>query len=137
LDELESPRRFETLLLLLFATIALALAAFGIHALLRFFVALRTKEMGIRVALGAQRREVIMLTLHQVAYWLCGGALAGIGGALAVTRMLESRLFGVAATDPGTFAAMLIVLLCASAAAAFGPVRNAVRADPMQSLRQE
>jgi len=137
LDHLESQRRLETTLLLVFAATALALAAFGIHALLRFFVSLRTKEIGIRIALGASPYEIAILTINQIGAWLLTGALIGVAGSFATARLLESRLFGITSSDPYTFLVVSIVLFAVSATTAFTPIRKATEVDPARSLRHE
>jgi ABC-type antimicrobial peptide transport system permease subunit len=131
------PRRFNTWLLSSFALTALALAALGLYGLLASFVASRTREIGVRVALGAQRPDVLRLIAAQGARLVCVGLLLGIVSAAMVTRFLQSLLFGVRPLDPLTFAAVSALLLIVGLAATIVPAWRAVTIDPVRALRSE
>jgi putative ABC transport system permease protein len=137
LETMESARRFETKLLSIFAGLALLLATIGIYGLLHYAVTERTREMGIRIALGAQRIHVVRLILGHGLGWAVLGIGAGVAIALLVTRLLQSLLFGVAATDPWTFTGVALLLLLAGAIASSLPARRAAEIDPLIALREE
>ncbi len=129
--------RFITFMVLVFAVVALALAAIGIYGVLAYMVEQRTQEIGVRMALGAQVREVLAMVLAQGA-WLVGiGLVLGVAGALALRRVLASVLFGVTATDPAIFAFVLVVLSIVGLLACYLPARRATLVDPLVALRQE
>jgi predicted permease len=129
--------RFITFMVLVFAVVALALAAIGIYGVLAYMVEQRTQEIGVRMALGAQVREVLAMILAQGA-WLVGIGLAlGVVGALALRRVMASVLFGVTATDPAIFALVLAVLSVVGFLACYLPARRATLVDPLVALRQE
>jgi putative ABC transport system permease protein len=129
--------RFNTLLLGAFGGIALLLTAAGIFGVLSYLVIQRTREIGLRVALGAQPKDVLHVIVGHGMRLALAGIAIGFAGALAVTRWLASFLYGVKPTDPLTFAAVM-VLLCATAfAACYFPARRAMRVDPMIALRYE
>jgi putative ABC transport system permease protein len=129
--------RFRTALLGLFAGIALLLAAVGIYGILSYTVGQRTQELGIRMALGASRRDVLALVLKQGMALAVGGVLIGLAAALALSRVLAGLLFGVAPTDAGTFAVVSLVMVAAAFLACYVPARRATRVDPMVALRAE
>jgi putative ABC transport system permease protein len=130
-------RRFSLLLLGSFALLALVLAAVGIYGLLGYSVSQRTQEMGIRMALGAQRRDVFRLVVGEGMLLAAGGAALGLAGALAMTRFLRSMLFGVEPTDWPTFAAVVLLLGGVAFLACALPARKATRLDPLSALRHE
>jgi len=132
-----SRQRFTMLLLGLFAGLALLLAAIGIHGVLSYGVAQRTREIAIRMALGERPRSVRTLVVGEALALGVAGLVAGIAGAYALTRLLTALLFGVTATDPLTFAAVPVVLLLVSLAASYAPARRATRVDPASALKAE
>lgn len=129
--------RFTTLLLGTFAAIALALAAIGIYGVLSYSVSRRTREIGVRMALGARPADVFRMVLGHAVLLAGAGTVAGVGAALAATRVLEAQLFAVSPTDPLTFIAVPLVLLGVAIGAAYVPVRNATRIAPTVALRVE
>ncbi len=130
-------RRFLLLLVGLFAAAALALAAVGIYGVVAFSVTRRTQEIGVRVALGAQRADVLRLVLGEGARMAAIGVVIGVGASLAVTRLLSSLLFGITATDPATFAGVAVLLALVTLAASYIPAHRAMGVDPMTALRHE
>jgi putative ABC transport system permease protein len=131
------PQRFNTWLLSLFAATALALAALGLYGLLASFVVSRTREIGVRVALGAQRPDVLRLIASQGVRLVLIGLALGIVCAALVTRFLQSLLFGVRPLDPLTFTAVAALLLIVGLAATIVPAWRAVSIDPVRALRSE
>jgi len=130
-------RRFDSSLFGGFAALALLLAAVGLYGVLSYSVTLRTREIGVRVAVGAGSRDVIRLILrHGLAMVLIGTA-AGAVGALELTRFMQSLVFGMSASDPLTFTAVALLLLMVAAVACYVPARRASRMDPMRALRVE
>ncbi len=127
--------RFSAILLALFAGVALALAGIGIYGVMSFSVAQRTREIGIRMALGAERRNVLMLVVGQGIALAGAGVIVGLAAALAATRVLRALLFDVAPSDPVTFASIIVLLLGAALLASWLPARRATRVDPTQALR--
>src|SRR5579859_4404978 len=130
-------QRFNMLLLGLFAALALVLAAVGIYGMMAYRVGQRMHEIGIHIALGAQRRDVLRLVLVDGAKLACFGIAIGIASAIALTRLMTSLLFEVKPTDPETFAVVVIVLAIVALAACYAPARRAMRVDPMVALRYE
>jgi predicted permease len=135
--ESTSPRRFSLLLLGSFALLALVLAAIGIYGVISYAVVRRVHEIGIRMALGAQERDVMKLVLKQSMAQLGAGIAIGIAGALAVTRLLGSLLYGVRPTDPTTIGGVVVLLAGVAVAASLIPARRAMKVDPMVALRYE
>jgi putative ABC transport system permease protein len=129
--------RFTAILLGAFAALALALAGFGLYGVMAYSVAQRSREIGIRMALGAQAADVRSLVVSQAVRLGAAGLGMGIAGALAVTRVLDSLLFGVSASDPLTFAAVSAALITVLLLAAYLPARRATRVDPIVALRAD
>ncbi len=130
-------RRFQTSLLTAFAVIALIMALVGLYGLMAFSVNRRTREVGIRMALGAERVDVLLLVLKNAALLVGTGLVTGLAGAWAATRLLKSFLFGVSDHDPLTVISISLLLLVCGLVAAFFPARRAASIDPMQALRTE
>jgi putative ABC transport system permease protein len=137
IDRSLTGRRFNAVLLTLFAALALALAAVGIYGLVAYSVTERTHEIGIRVALGATRADVVSMVLRQGMKMAAVGAAAGVMCALAVVRLLAGFLFGVSPADPATFTVTPLLLLIVALAACYLPARRATRVNPMLALRAE
>ncbi len=135
--EASAARRFETVVLTAFGAIAQFLSLVGLYALMAWSVEQRTPEIGIRVALGAQRSTVMALVLRQGATLWLGGIVLGFACAWAATRWLRSLLFEVRAADPPTFFAVALMFCAVAAAACYVPARRATRVDPAISLRSE
>lgn len=129
--------RFNMMLLGTFAAVAVILAAIGIYGVIAYSVAQRTKEIGIRMALGAQKIDMLRMILHQSFSVIGIGLIAGIAGALAVTRLMSSLLYGVSAHDLSIYAIVTIVLSGAALVATYFPARRAMSVDPMVALRYE
>jgi putative ABC transport system permease protein len=129
--------RFTAILLGAFAALALLLAGFGLYGVMAYSVAQRGREIGIRMALGAQAADVRSLVVSQAVGLGAAGLAMGIAGALAVTRVLDSLLFGVTASDPLTFAAVSAALITVLLVAAYVPARRATRVDPIVALRAD
>ena len=129
--------RFVMLLLTLFSAVALVLAAIGVFGMMAYSVAQRTREIGIRIALGASAGEVARMVVRRgMAISLAGVAL-GLVGAVATSRLLSGMLFGVDATDPATFASIPLLLLATALLASYLPARRATRGDPVEALRRD
>jgi putative ABC transport system permease protein len=124
-------------LLGVFSCAALLLAAVGIYGMVSYSVSQRTHEMGIRLAIGAERRDVFLLVLGQGARVALLGTAVGIAAALALTRLMSNLLFGVSATDPLTFAGVALLLTLTTLVTSYIPARRATRVDPMVALRHE
>ncbi len=129
--------RFQTLLIGAFAAVALALAAAGLYGSLAHAVRRRRREMGVRVALGAERRRVVLLVLRQGLGLVLAGLIAGLVGTLASTRVLAGYLYGVEPNDPATIAGVGVVLVAVAVVACLVPARRATRVDPVEVLRTE
>jgi predicted permease len=126
-----------TVLMAVFASLALVLGTIGIYGVLSFLVSNRTREIGIRMALGAQRRDVLGSVMREGAKLSLAGIAFGMGGAFAVTRILSGELYGVGTSDPLTFFSVAIVVAVVALTACYVPARRAMRVDPMVALRYE
>jgi predicted permease len=129
--------RFRTLLLALFAAMALVLAATGIFGVISYSVECRTQEIGIRMALGASPLAILEMVSRKTLPLMAGGLVVGVPAALGASRLLGHLLFGVSASDPVTLVAVLLAIVMVAAVAAYVPMRRAVRVDPLVALRQE
>jgi predicted permease len=130
-------RRFSTILLGVFAGLALLLSGIGIYGVISYLVGQRTREIGLRMALGASRLGVLRMVLRQGARLAALGVLIGLGASLALTQLMGSMIYGVSATDPLTFIGVAIILTLVALAACYLPARRAMRVDPMVALRYE
>ena len=130
-------RRLTMILLGVFAALALALACVGIYGVISYFVGQRTQEIGIRMALGAQRSDIVYLVLGEGTKMALLGAAVGTVASLILTRLMAKQLFGVSAQDPLTYASVVAVLMLVAVVACYIPAQRAVRVDPMTSLRCE
>jgi putative ABC transport system permease protein len=137
LSEQMAPRRFQTTLLTLFSIIALTLASMGVYGVMRYMVVQRTHEIGIRMALGAQVRDVLRLIIGEGVKLAMAGLLIGLGGAWALTRLVKNLLFGVSPTDPLTLIVIASLLTFVALVACYIPARRATKVDPLVALRSE
>jgi ABC-type antimicrobial peptide transport system permease subunit len=137
IDRLLIGQRLVARLSSLFGLLGLLLACIGLYGLLSYEVARRTREIGIRAALGAQRRDVLQLVIRQGLVLIVVGLVVGVMAAYGATRFLQSLLFGVRATDPWTFGAVCGLLVFVGVFACYIPARRATRVDPMVALRYE
>ncbi len=129
--------RFRTWLLGVFAAAGLTLTLVGLYGVVSYMAGQRTREIGIRVALGAQRSNVLRLVLSQGVRLTVVGAIAGVLGSLALTRLLKSELFDIKPTDPATLIGAAVLMLLVALAACYLPARRATRVDPLVALRHE
>jgi len=130
-----APRRITMVLLGAFAALALVLACVGLYGVISYLVSQRTHEIGVRIALGAQRNEVVRLVLEEGLRMALTGAAIGMLAALTLARLMAAQLFGVSAHDPLTFAAVAALLVVVAVAACYLPARRATRVDPATALR--
>ena len=132
-----SRRRFNLLLLGSFAGLALTLAGVGLYGLISYTTGQRTREIGIRMAFGAGRRDVLKVIVAEAMTLILAGEVVGLLSSLALTRLMESLLFGISTTDPLTFVVIALVLAAIPLVACYIPARRATRVDPMVALRYE
>jgi ABC-type antimicrobial peptide transport system permease subunit len=130
-------RRFTVILLAVFAGLALVLASVGIYGVISYVVGQRTQEIGIRMALGAQRKDVLWLVLERGGRLALAGVVLGVFAAFGFTRLMTNMLYGVGAADPLTLFAVATLLILVALAACYVPARRAARVDPMIALRYE
>jgi putative ABC transport system permease protein len=131
------PEQFAASLLIIFAAVALSLAAVGLYGVMSYAVSQRTREIGIRMALGARRSDVMMMVIGQGIKFAGAGILIGLSGALALTRFMETLVFGVSATDPLTYVTIVSLLTVVALLACWIPARRATKVDPLLALRCE
>jgi ABC-type antimicrobial peptide transport system permease subunit len=137
LDESLADRRLDLVLLLAFAGVALALSAAGLYGVISYLVAQRTQEIGIRMALGARREEVVRLMLKHGLRLSAAGLVLGLGGAALLSRALRSLLYGVSNSDPATYATVTVLLAAVAMVATWIPARRAARVNPAIAMRAE
>jgi predicted permease len=137
IEETTAPRRFTTGLLGVFAAIALLLATLGIYSVISYSISLRTQEIGIRMALGAQRSSILRLVIGKGIALTLIGAVIGLGAAFVLTRWMSSMLFGVSASDPATYVLVFLLSIGAALLACWIPARRATEVDPLVALRSQ
>jgi ABC-type transport system, involved in lipoprotein release, permease component len=137
ISESLSARRFAMILFTVFAALALILSSVGIYGVISYVVGQRTHEIGVRVALGARRRDVLRLILSQGAKLTLLGIAIGVAASLALTKLMAGMLYGVSMYDPLTFLVVAMILSSVALAACYIPTRRAMRVDPMVALRCE
>jgi ABC-type antimicrobial peptide transport system permease subunit len=129
--------RFAMLLLSAFGILALILSAIGMYGVISYSVMQRTPEIGIRIALGARREQILVMVLGQGCRLACAGIAIGLIAALTTTRLMTRFLYGIQPTDPTTFAAVSLLLMPVALVACYMPARKAIKVDPMIALRYE
>jgi ABC-type antimicrobial peptide transport system permease subunit len=132
-----SERRFSMEMVGLFALTALLLAGLGIYGVISYIVSERTHEIGIRIALGAEKKSILQMVLRQGLGLAAAGAAVGLVGAVIVSHLMTGLLYGVRPTDPLTFAGVAVLLVGAALLACYIPARRAIRVDPLVALRHE
>lgn len=132
-----APQRFNAILVGVYAGVALLLALIGIYGVLAYMVMQQTHEIGIRMALGAKREDILKLVIVRGMQLVAIGACVGLVGAIGITRLMGSLLYGVTPRDPFTFAAVTAVLVATAMLACYLPAIRATRVDPMVALRYE
>jgi putative ABC transport system permease protein len=137
ISESVAPRRLNMLLLGTFGGLALVLAAVGLYGVMSYSVSQRTREIGIRMALGANQRAVMKLVLSHGMILALIGVAVGVGASLLLTRLMSSLLYGVSVTDTATFAVISLMLIGVASVASYIPARRAMKVDPMVALRYE
>ena len=130
-------RRYPAILIAVFAGVAMLLAAIGLYGVISYSVAQSTQELGVRIALGAQRRDIFRLVLGQGLAVTMVGVVIGLAGSFALTRFLSSLLFEVSPNDPGIIAAVVVLMILVAMAACYIPTRRAANVDPLVALRYE
>lgn len=136
-DATVAPTRFRTWLLGVFGALALVLATAGIFGVISYSVSCRTHAFGVRIALGATRREILRLVMGEGLRLTLAGAVAGIVAALGLTRLISGLLYGIRAQDPATFIVLPLLLTGTALLAAYLPARRATKVDPIIALRHE
>ncbi len=136
-DEYVTEERFWMRALGIFAVLGLILAVIGIYGVVSYAVAQRTREIGVRKALGAQRTDVLGMVIREGMITTLGGVIVGVLGALAATRLLSAWLYGVEATDPATFVTVSVTLVGIALLASYVPARTAARVDPVIAMRSD
>ncbi len=132
-----SARKFQTTLLGLFAGTALLLAVVGLYGVMSFFVSERTREIGLRIALGARPVQILSRIFRIAAIMTAAGIAIGLLAAALLTRSIQNQLYCVGVADPITFCAVPLLLMLVAASAAWAPARRAMKVDPMEALRQD
>src|SRR6185436_10298896 len=135
-DSIAQPR-FNMVLLAIFAGLALILASVGIYGVMSYSVTQRTQELGVRMALGAQRRDIFSLVLKQGIILALIGVAIGLAGAIGLSKALASVLYGISATDPVTFILVAVIMVAVALVACFFPARKATKVDPLTAMRYE
>jgi ABC-type antimicrobial peptide transport system permease subunit len=135
-NSVAAPRAM-AILLLGFGGIAVVIGAIGVYSLIAYIVSWRTREIGLRLALGAQRSHIVMAIVRESLFLAAIGCMAGLAGALALSRVLHSFLFEVSALDPVTFSLVPLLMTVVALVAAWVPARRAAAVDPMEALRAE
>jgi putative ABC transport system permease protein len=132
-----APRSFNTFLIVAFAGIALLLTTVGVSGVLRYSVAQRTHEIGLRLALGAREADIVRMILSYAVGLVVVGVAIGLSGSAALSRLIDSVLYGVTPTDPFAYVAVTLLLVTVAVIAAYLPARKAMRLDPMMALHHE